>query len=188
MKSITLKRIGNLVDRHSFLSSLLLLTILGTIMYFYVVYTSTAYSSLREGGIKDIIFSVKLAILDTWFCALLVSPISILLFIFLRTKPSCNSELSFPRRFAFSSFPALCVVFLITLWTAQDTPGPYAKGPFYLYTLAIFIASVYTVMFGGFFGWQSKSTKTGIVVQSITINILMAVYYAVIYLLSNFSM
>ena len=186
MESITLKKIGNFVDRHLFLSTFSLLVILGTLLAFYITYTRTAHFYTMGGGIERIVFSAGLSILGIWLCMLLVFPISVILYSFLKKKPSHNSHLSFSRKFILSSIPAVSVILLI-LWTAQETPRDYTKEALYVYPIAIFISCVYSVMFGAFFGWQSKAKKMGIILQSVAVNTLMVVYYAVIYFLSHFS-
>jgi len=187
MRSMTLNRIAGFFDRHLLLSSFLLLVILGTLLAFYITYAKTAHFFSMGGGIARVVSSAKLSILGIWLCMLLVFPISALLSSFLKRKDSHDSQLSFASKFLLSSIPAVSIVFLFTFLTIQETPGPYANDPMYLYSVAIFITGVYGVMFGAFFGRHSKATKTRILAQSAAVNILMGVYYVLFYLVSHFS-
>ena len=187
MESIKLNKIVGFFDRHLLLSSFLLLVILGTLLAFYITYARTAHFSFIGGGIHNILFSAKWTILDIWLCVIPLFPISVVLFSFLKRKDSHGSQLSFSSKFLLSSIPAVSIVFLFTFLTIQETPGPYANDPMYLYSIAIFITGVYGVMFGAFFGRHSKTTKLRTLAQSAAVNILMGVYYVLFYLVSHFS-
>lgn len=187
MRSMTLNKIAGFFDRHLFLSSFLLLVILGTLLSFYITYARTAHFYSMNGGIDRLLFSAKVSILGVWICVPLVFPISVFLNYFLKKNFSCPLQFSFLRRFILATVPALSIFFLITFSNAHEAPRHYPKEDMYLYLTAVLVSIVYSVMFGGFFGWQSKATKKGIILQSIAVNLLMVFYYALIYLLSHFS-
>jgi len=188
MQPIMLRKIDNFGRRHLLLSSFLFLLILGTILEFFGIYASTARSSSLDGGIENIIFSAKWSIFGIWVWVIPVFLFSLLLCSFLKKKGSHNARLSFSRKFVLGSIPALSIILLISVWIVEDTPRPFASNPMYLYPLAIFISCFYGAVFGAFFGWQSKVSRAGIIVQSISLNLLMGVYYIFLYALSQISM
>lgn len=170
-----LEKIDNFANRHPLLSSFLCLLILATALEFFGIYTGTVNSTLYV-GIENIIISAKWSIFGIWVWIIPVFFISLLLCSFLKKKGSHDDSLSFPRKFILAFIPTLATILFLLICIVEDIPRPYARNAVYLYPLAIFTSCFYSAVFGTFFGWQSRVSRTRIIVQSIIVNLLMGVY------------
>jgi len=180
-----LEKIDNFINRRPLLSSFLCLLVLGIILEFFWIYTDTARSSSLDGGIENIIISAKWSIFGIWVWVIPVFFISLILRSFLKKKGSHDDSLSFSRKFIFAFIPTLATILFFLVCIVEDIPRPYGSNPMYLYPLAIFTSCFYSAVFGTFFGWQSRVSRTRIIVQSIIVNSLMGVYLIFGYLVNQ---
>lgn len=187
MKSNRLEKIDNFARRHPLLSSFLCLYILSAILEFFLFYADTAKASTLGGGIENIILSARLSIFYNWLWIIPIFFISLLLCSFLKKKSSHDGSLSFSRKFFLAFIPALATILFFSIWIVQMIPRPYASNPMYLYPLAIFTSCFYSAVFSTFFGWQSKVSRVGIIVQAIIVSLLMGIFYVFFFALSYIS-
>jgi hypothetical protein len=171
MKSNRLRKIDNFANRHLLLSSFLCLIILGFIINFYWAFDNRE-SSFTFVGVEEYISMIKLSIFLTFFFGSIpIFFISLLLYSFLKRKSSVYNNLSFYQKFIISFIPAFIIMLLFYLCIASSSykPSDYYPG-------AVFISSVYSVIFATFFGWFSNASKTRIIVQCFIVNLLMVFF------------
>ena len=183
MKSNRLKKIDDFTRRHLLLSSFLCLIILGFIINFYWAFRRRE-SSFTFVGVEEYISMIKWSILGAIFLdSIPIFFISLLLYFFLKRKSSVDNNLSFYQKFIISFIPAFITILLFYFWIASFScrPSDYYLG-------AVFVSSVYSIIFATYFSWISNASKIRIVVQILIISLLMILLNIIEYFLHNLSM
>ena len=186
MKLNQLIKIGEFFERQLLLSSFLCLLILGTIFNFLLVYIETAKSSF-DWAIDEIIDFALSAIITAIFWVIPSFIISLLLCYFLRKKSSHDAGLSFSKKFFSAFIPALGTILLFSTLIFLATPRHYSNNPTFIF-LALFTSCLYSTVISAFFGWLSKASKAGIIVQSFIVSLLMGLFYMFLHFLSQISL
>lgn len=171
MTSSRLKTIDDFARRHLLFSSFVCLIILGFIINFYWAFRGRE-SSYTFVSVAEYINMVKWSILGTFFWGSIpIFFISLLLYSFLKKKSSVYNNLSFYQKFILSFIPAFIIMFLFYLCITSSSykPSDYYPG-------AVFVSSVYSVIFATFFGWLSNASKIRMIVQCIIVNLLMVFF------------
>ena len=165
MKSNIIKKIDDFARRHLLLSSFLCLFILGIII-------NTYWAFDRPGLRRTFLYVAAENILTTFvFGSIPIFLVSLLLYSFIKKGISGHSDLAFSKRFVLSFIPTFIITLLFYLWYASShyKPSDYYLG-------AVFVSSVYSVIFAAYFGWLSNATKKRIIGQCTIINLLMVFF------------
>ena len=177
-------------ESHPLLSSFLCLLILSTILEFYRYYVhSVGPVPLKLESIEKVIYFVKSSTLGAaYFWSVPVLFISLILWSFLKKESSSEESPTFYSRFALSLVPAFTVTLFFSISIIRHHKPIYYSRPDLLYPLAIITTCFYGAAFGAFFGWLSKGSKARIIIYSVIVNLLMGLFYYLLFLLSKISM